>query len=109
MPPGATPTAIIARCPVGMVPPWDFDVPDGPARIDDSSAAAIAASGLWNLARAGRAASDPSAAARYRNATLTILESLCTERYLAGPRPAGKECSNTASIISTKISALMNR
>ena len=46
----------LARCPDGLVPPWDFDVPDGPDRIDDSSAAAIAASGLWNLAEltAGR-------------------------------------------------------
>ena len=40
----------LARCPDALVPPWDFDVPDGPDRIDDSSAAAIAASGLWNLA-----------------------------------------------------------
>ena len=32
-------------------PPWDFDVPAGPDRIDDSSAAAIAASGLWDLAQ----------------------------------------------------------
>ena len=42
----------LARCPESLVPPWDFDVPDGPDRIDDSSAAAIAASGLWNLAAA---------------------------------------------------------
>ena len=45
----------LARLPEGLVPPWDFDVPAGPDRIDDSSAAAIAASGLWNLSRADRA------------------------------------------------------
>ncbi len=39
--------AFLERCPESLVPPWDFDVPDG---IDDSSAAAIAASGLWDLA-----------------------------------------------------------
>jgi unsaturated chondroitin disaccharide hydrolase len=76
----------IARCPLGLVSPWDFDVPDGPARIDDSSAAAIAASGLWNLA-ALTAASDPVRAKRYRSATLTILDSLCEERYLASSTP----------------------
>ncbi len=45
------------------VPPWDFDVPEGPDRIDDSSAGAIAASGLWNLARI---ASSPQRSDRYR-------------------------------------------
>ena len=64
----------LARCPDGLVPPWDFDVPDGPDRIDDSSAAAIAASGLWNLAEL-TAPSDPACAKRYRDATLTILDS----------------------------------
>src|SRR5262249_43937526 len=48
----------LARCLDGLVPPWDFDVPAGPERIDDSSAAAIAASGLWNLAGLV-ASSDP--------------------------------------------------
>jgi unsaturated chondroitin disaccharide hydrolase len=76
----------LARCPEGLVPPWDFDVPDGPQRIDDSSAAAIAASGLWNLA-ALVAPGDPARASRYRNATLTILDSLCTDHYLAWSTP----------------------
>jgi unsaturated chondroitin disaccharide hydrolase len=72
----------LARCPPGLVPPWDFDVPNGPDRIDDSSAAAIAASGLWNLASL-LSADDPPRAARYRDATLTILDSLCSDRYTA--------------------------
>ena len=76
----------LARCPDGLVPPWDFDVPAGPERIDDSSAAAIAASGLWELAGL-IAPSDPARARRYRNATLTILDSLCSDRYLAWSTP----------------------
>jgi len=76
----------IACCPDGLVPPWDFDVPEGRDRIDDSSAAAIAASGLWNLADLV-SPSDPGHAARYRDAALTILDSLCTDRYLAWSTP----------------------
>src|SRR5207237_5893388 len=72
----------IARCPENLVPPWDFDVPAGPDRIDDSSAAAIAASGLWNLGRHFDPL-DPARAARYRAATLTIFDSLCTDQYVA--------------------------
>ena len=51
----------LGACPEGLVPPWDFDVPPGPDRIDDSSAAAIAASGLWDLAQL---ASTPEQGAR---------------------------------------------
>ena len=76
----------LERCPDGLVPPWEFDVPDGPDRIDDSSAAAIAASGLWDLARL-IAPSDPSRARRYRDATLTILDTLCCDRYLGWSSP----------------------
>jgi unsaturated chondroitin disaccharide hydrolase len=76
----------LARSPSGLVPPWDFDVPEGPDRIDDSSAAAIAASGFWNLADL-TAPGDPARAECYRNATLTILDSLCTDRYMAWADP----------------------
>ena len=68
------------------MPPWDFDVPAGPDRIDDSSAAAIAASGLWDLAALVESR-EPARAQRYRNATLTILDSLCSDRYLAWTTP----------------------
>ena len=74
------------RCPEGLVAPWDFDVPEGPDRIDDSSASAIAASGLWDLATL-TASSDPARSLRYRNAALTILDSLCSDRYLAWTTP----------------------
>src|SRR4051794_1509233 len=77
----------LRRAPEGLVPPWDFDAPAGPDRIDDSSAGAIAASGLWNLSSLC-AATDPERSARYREATLTILDSLCTDRHLAWNDPA---------------------
>jgi unsaturated chondroitin disaccharide hydrolase len=74
----------LARCPEDLVPPWDFDVPEGPDRIDDSSAAAIAASGLWDLAEL---TTDPARRRRYRAAALNILDTLCTDRYLAWDTP----------------------
>ena len=76
----------LARLPESFVPPWDFDVPDGPDRIADSSAGAIAASGLWNLAELTRPG-DPAAAARYRNAALSILDALLTDDYVAWNTP----------------------
>ena len=82
----AMPTASSPGAPESLVPPWDFDVPPGPDRIDDSSAAAIAASGLWDLA-ALLESRDPAKAQRYRDATLTILDSLCTDQYLAWTTP----------------------
>jgi unsaturated chondroitin disaccharide hydrolase len=76
----------LARSGHDPIPPWDFDVPEGPDRIPDSSAAAIAASGLWNLGEL-TAKSDPPRAVRYRDAALAILEELCTDRYLAWSDP----------------------
>jgi unsaturated chondroitin disaccharide hydrolase len=79
----------LARASESLVPPWDFDVPAGPDRIDDSSAGAIAASGLWDLSCVCERV-DPDAAARYRNASLTILDSLCSDAYLAWNTPGWK-------------------
>jgi unsaturated chondroitin disaccharide hydrolase len=76
----------IDRCPESFVPPWDFDVPPGPERIDDSSAAAIAASGLLDLA-AVLEPREPARAVRYREAALAILDTLCTEQYVAWTTP----------------------
>jgi unsaturated chondroitin disaccharide hydrolase len=76
----------LARSSTNPVSPWDFDVPPGPDRIDDSSAAAIAASGLWNLAELTES-HDPPSANRYRHATLAILDALCTDHYLAWTTP----------------------
>jgi unsaturated chondroitin disaccharide hydrolase len=70
----------LLRAPAGLVPYWDFDLPaDGP-RLWDSSAGAIAASGLWDLALQ---VTDPAEQERYRAAALTILQSLCSECFLA--------------------------
>lgn len=69
----------------GMVPWWDFDIPvDGP-RLWDSSAGAIAASGLWDLAEAVPNEAD---AERYRWAALQAIETLCSETFLPSAEPA---------------------
>lgn len=69
----------LARLPESFVAPWDFDAPEGD-RQDDSSASAIAASGLWQLSDLTR---DPARSARYADAALSILDALCTDRYVA--------------------------
>jgi unsaturated chondroitin disaccharide hydrolase len=77
----------IARLPDSFVPPWDFDAPEGPDRIDDTSAGAIAASGLWNLAGLV-APTDPPAAARYRHAAASMIDALLNDRYMAWSDPS---------------------
>jgi unsaturated chondroitin disaccharide hydrolase len=97
----------LARLPAARVPYWDFDVPEGPDRLWDSSAAAIAASGLLQLAEigqdlegemppanssqsGGRTSSTPASAAslaRYRIAALEILDALCQDEFLTISRP----------------------
>lgn len=69
----------LAHLPADLVPFWDFDAPGISDPPRDSSAAAIAASGLLELA-----ALDPDAAraARYRERAEAILGSL-SERYVA--------------------------
>jgi unsaturated chondroitin disaccharide hydrolase len=74
----------LKRAPDGLVPPWDFDLPQEMQNQFDSSAAAIAASGLWDLAEA---VSDPADRDRYQAAGMTILETLCSDRFLAIDRP----------------------
>jgi unsaturated chondroitin disaccharide hydrolase len=75
----------LRRAPDDLVPPWDFDIPDGGLRLPDSSAAAVAASGFWDLSEA---VSEESARQRYRSAALTILQTLCSDRFLARAQPA---------------------
>ena len=70
----------IGRVPAGCVPAWDLDV-ESPAAPRDSSAAAIAAFGLLNLALAEP---DPVLAARYRDYALTTLGTLTSEPWLTG-------------------------
>lgn len=90
----------IRRAPKDGVPLWDFDAPPltppsppgGEGRVRgadgnqpyDSSAAAIAASGLWDLSEEVR---DPAEQHRYREGARTILHTLCSDRFLARGRP----------------------
>ena len=65
------------------VPPNDYDDPRQPVPYE-SSAAAITASGLLNLAALVQ---DPLHAGCYRQAALTILDTLTGPRYLANETP----------------------
>jgi unsaturated chondroitin disaccharide hydrolase len=73
----------LRRAPQGLVPPWDFDAP-ADRHMWDSSAGAIAASGLWDLSEQ---VGDAGESQRYRAATLTILATLCSDEFLARSRP----------------------
>jgi unsaturated chondroitin disaccharide hydrolase len=75
----------IATTPENGVPPWDYDAPlEGPLSRNqvDTSTAAIAASGLLNLAKA---VPNSTKAQSYRNFALRSLESLSNE-YLGQNR-----------------------
>ena len=96
----------LRRSPPALVPPWDFDLPPDVPHLYDSSAAAIAASGLWDLSEA---VTDAAEQDRYRSAALTILQTLCGDEFLPRRRPDGKAFSCTASIIITSSSASTNR
>jgi unsaturated chondroitin disaccharide hydrolase len=74
----------LARVPPGRVPLWDLDVPDDGRQPHDSSAAAIAASGLWDLSEL---VDDGATRDRYRAAALATLATLCSDAYLARSRP----------------------
>jgi hypothetical protein len=70
----------IDHLPADRVPHWDFDAPGIPNAPRDSSAAAIAASGLLELAALEP---DPGRAAGYRAAAESIIASLSAAPYLA--------------------------
>ena len=74
----------LRRAPVGLVPPWDFDAPSDGTQPWDSSAAAITASGLWDLAEQTPDAAEQE---RYRLAALTLLETLCSAQFLPWEQP----------------------
>src|SRR5262249_23631666 len=74
----------LARTPPGLVPYWDYDLPPEVPHLWDSSAAAIAASGLWDLSEAADADAERE---RYQGAALTILGTLCSEEFLPVNRP----------------------
>jgi unsaturated chondroitin disaccharide hydrolase len=73
----------LRRVPAAMVPNWDLDLPEDGPPWRDSSAAAIAASGLLDLA----VIAEPAHRARYRRAAEDTLRALCDDTYLARARP----------------------
>jgi hypothetical protein len=70
----------LANLPADRVPYWDFDAPEIPNAPRDSSAAAIAASGLVELSAL---AGDASRRETYRVAAEGILVSLMSSAYLS--------------------------
>ncbi len=78
----------LANLPSDHVPYWDFDAPVTATTPKDTSAAAVAASGLLQLSQA-IATTDPTNSARYRTAAGQILASLSTSAYLDNPAAAG--------------------
>ena len=73
----------IERTPDHGVPPNDWDEPN-PALPYESSAAAIAASGLWNL---GKLVKDPARAGLYRDYALRIVDTLTSPEFVASQTP----------------------
>lgn len=69
----------LTHTPADGVPPWDYDAPEESRRLVDTSAAAIAASGLLQLAGL---LTDPVKGAFYAEAARRILRTLAT-RYVA--------------------------
>jgi len=73
----------IEHTPADGIPPWDYDAPEESGKLLDTSAAAIAASGLLQLSRTTR---DRARALLYRSTALRILRTLC-QRHLAKDDP----------------------
>jgi unsaturated chondroitin disaccharide hydrolase len=78
----------LAHTAAPYVPPWDYDAPGSAGKLSraqpDSSAGAIAAVGLFNLAQAS---SDTIRAASYRDAALQIVDALTRAPYLSSDDP----------------------
>ncbi len=73
----------LTHTPADGVPPWDYDAPEESRRLVDTSAAAIAASGLLQLSTV---LTDRAKGALYAAAARHILRTLCT-RYVAWDDP----------------------
>ncbi len=74
----------LTHTPADGVPPWDYDLAPGDPQYLDTSAAAIAASGLLQLAELTH---DPAKAVAYRGAALRTLQTLTAPPHLASERP----------------------
>ena len=68
------------------VPAWDFDAPATVDRQPDTSAGAIAASGLWTLADEIEK-HDQSTALQYRRAALKMIEALTQDELMGWSTP----------------------
>lgn len=71
----------ITRTPADGVPPWDYDAPGDSRKLVDTSAAAIAAAGMFRLCRL---LSDPVKGHFYFCTAMRILRTLC-QNYLSKP------------------------
>lgn len=69
----------MANCPSDYVPYWDFNDPEIPNAVKESSAAAITASGLVDLSNVEQ---DKTKAEKYKQIAYSILESL-SKNYLS--------------------------
>lgn len=78
----------LAHLPADKVPYWDFDAdlaqPAPWGAQKESSAGAIAASGLLDLAKQTK---SPDKSARYQETALAMLDALCAPEYLADQTP----------------------
>ncbi len=70
----------LGHLPEDHIPYWDFQAPNIPNEPRDSSAAAIASSGLLELSSLLQGAEE---AKKYHEAAISMLESLCSPRYLS--------------------------
>jgi len=70
----------VDHLPEDYVPYWDFQAPESPDEPKDTSAAAIAASGLLELETLVR---DAAKKEKYHSAAVNILKSLSSSEYLA--------------------------
>jgi unsaturated chondroitin disaccharide hydrolase len=75
----------LAELPTDSVPFWDFDAPGIPDEPRDSSAAAIAASGLLELALRDP---EPARRSRYLESARTIVVALSSRAYLSAGSPS---------------------
>ena len=75
----------IGHLPADFVPYWDFKAPGIPSEPRDVSAAAIAASALFELSTYGEIDAQKNG---YRTAAKKILQSLCSTPYLAEGTPS---------------------
>lgn len=72
--------AFLERLPADWIPCWDFDAACIPGEPKDASAAAVAASGLWELATL---VEDWATSRRYRWASLSLVDRLFSDEYSA--------------------------